>query len=85
MCPIGADGGHFGGGVGKNFHDLRGTAATRLCLAGFDDREISEMIGWSVARVAEVRRKYVDKRLIVRNAVERLIYMNKRTQEEQEL
>ena len=85
MCPIGADGGHFAGGVWKNFHDLRGTAATRLCLAGFDDREISEMIGWSVARVAEVRRKYVDKRLIVRNAVERLIYMNKRTQEEQEL
>ena len=84
MCPISADGEHAGI-VGKNFHDLRGTAATRLCLAGFDDREISEMIGWSVARVAEVRRKYVDKRLIVRNAVERLIYMNKRTQEEQEL
>lgn len=46
--------------VTKRIHDMRGTFATRLALAGVEDREIAGIIGWSMERVAEIRRIYVD-------------------------
>lgn len=46
--------------VGKRLHDLRGTFCTELCLAGLTDETIAGIMGWSVARVADIRRIYVD-------------------------
>lgn len=40
-------------------HDLRGTAATRYALAGFDDEEIAEAMAWDVDSVKRLRRIYV--------------------------
>lgn len=59
-------------GVAKRWHDLRGNAATELALAGIEDREIAEIIGWSVADVAQIRRLYVDRETIISAAVARL-------------
>ena len=47
-------------GVGKHFHDLRGTAATRMFLGGLSPRQIALALGWS-EREAEARlNDYVD-------------------------
>lgn len=56
----------------KHFHDLRGTAATRLCLAGLDDRQVASIIGWSPTRVADIRKRYVDKNAIVQDVISKL-------------
>lgn len=49
------------GGVDERLrtHDLRGTAATRYALAGFDDEEIADAMAWDVASVKRLRRIYV--------------------------
>lgn len=47
-------------GIKKRLHDLRGTAVTRLALAGLDDREIAAIVGWTTDQVAQVRRYYVN-------------------------
>jgi integrase len=57
---------------GKHFHDLRGTAATKLCLVGLNDNEIAAIIGWKPNRVAEIRAKYVDRELIIQGVVDQL-------------
>ncbi|MBV5259056.1 tyrosine-type recombinase/integrase [Synechococcus moorigangaii CMS01] len=57
---------------GKRFHDLRGTAATTLCLAGLDHRELADILGWSEKRVADMRRRYVSREAIILSGVERL-------------
>ena len=44
----------------KHLHDCRGTYATELCLAGVNDRDIADILGWSPMRVATIRRVYVD-------------------------
>lgn len=52
----------------KRLHDLRGTFATKLMtIPGIrlTDREIAEVMGWSVEQVAEIRRRYVDDAAIV--------------------
>lgn len=48
------------------------TAATTLCLAGLDDREVAEILGWSEKRVADMRRRYVSREAIILSGVERL-------------
>ncbi len=47
-------------GITKRLHDIRGTFCTELCLAGLTDETVAGIMGWSVARVAEIRRVYVD-------------------------
>ncbi len=59
-------------GVDKRLHDLRGNAATALCVAGLDDRAVAEIVGWSEKQVAAIRRRYVDRERIVRAAVHQL-------------
>jgi integrase len=44
----------------KHLHDCRGTFATELCLAGLTDVEIAGILGWGAAKVATIRRVYVD-------------------------
>lgn len=57
---------------GKHFHDLRGTAATKLCLVGLNDTEIAAIIGWQPNRVAEIRARYVDRDIIVQGAINQI-------------
>lgn len=59
-------------GVDKRLHDLRGTAATRFCLAGLDDREVALIMGWSEQQVAAIRARYVDRERLIQATVTRL-------------
>lgn len=45
--------------TGLHFHDLRGTAATRLFIAGSPKRDIATIMGWSEAAVDALLTKYV--------------------------
>lgn len=56
----------------KHLHDLRGTFVTHLCRAGLTDRQIADIVAWSEASVAEIRRTYVDDAAIVVAIGERL-------------
>lgn len=52
-------------GVDVNFHDLRGTFATRCMIAGLTDTEIADILGWSPKDVHAIRVKYVDQARVV--------------------
>lgn len=45
--------------TGLHFHDLRGTAATRLFIAGSPKRDIAKIMGWAEAAVDALLTKYV--------------------------
>lgn len=47
-------------GVGKHFHDLRGTACTFMYRGGLDKRAIALALGWSESEVDERINDYVD-------------------------
>lgn len=49
----------------KHLHDVRGTFATRLILAGLADAEVADVMGWSVEQVSGIRRSYVDQSQVV--------------------
>jgi integrase len=51
----------------KHLHDLRGTFVTHLCRVQppLTDEQIAEIVAWSPANVAEIRRIYVDDAAIV--------------------
>ena len=49
----------------KHLHDVRGTFATRLILAGLADAEVAEVMGSSVEQVSGIRRTYVDQSRVV--------------------
>lgn len=57
---------------GKHFHDLRGTAATKLCLVGLNDNQIAAIIGWKPGRVAEIRARYVDREMIIQGVIDQI-------------
>lgn len=59
-------------GVSKHLHDLRGTFATDLMLAGLDDRDIAEIMGWRERDVARIRRIYVNREAHLRAVITRL-------------
>jgi integrase len=58
-------------GFDRRFHDLRGTFITRLCVEGFTDGEIANMIGWTAERVASIRSRYVDRARVALARAER--------------
>jgi integrase len=64
----------------KHFHDLRGTAATKLCLAGLNDNQIAAIIGWKPKRVAEIRARYVHRDMIVQAVIDQLAENKDRTE-----
>jgi integrase len=49
----------------KHLHDVRGTFATKLILAGLTDQEAADIMAWSVDRIAQIRRVYVDEARVV--------------------
>ncbi len=57
---------------GKTLHDVRGTFATKLMHARFEDREIDEILGWETGKSSRIRRKYISRRAVVINAIERM-------------
>lgn len=59
-------------GITKHLHDLRGTFVTRCCIAGLNDREISDIVGWDTKDVAAIRAKYADQARVVIAIGERL-------------
>ena len=61
-------------GFDRRFHDLRGTFATRLMIAGFTDTDIALTMGWTAERIAVIRARYVDR---VRVAKERAKQLRK--------
>lgn len=59
-------------GHDKRFHDLRGTFATNLILAGLDDERIARIMGWSKDRIAEIREFYVSRDAIIADVLNQL-------------
>jgi integrase len=49
----------------KHLHDVRGTYATKLMLAKLTDTEIADIMAWSVDRIAQIRRVYVDQARVI--------------------
>lgn len=49
----------------KHLHDIRGTFATNLILAGATDKDVADAMAWSVERVAGIRRVYVDQARVI--------------------
>jgi len=59
-------------GIDKHFHDLRGTAATKMYLAGLTVREIAVMFTWSETYVEELINRYVKKDELLRDRIRRI-------------
>lgn len=59
-------------GFDRHPHDLRGTFATRLAIAGFSDGEIADALGWTAERVATIRARYVDRTRVAKARARRL-------------
>jgi len=59
-------------GIDKHFHDLRGTAATRMFLAGLTVREISEIFTWSEDQVERLINVYVKKDELLKDRIRRI-------------
>lgn len=59
-------------GIDKHFHDLRGTAATKLYLAGFKPREVAAILAWSEAQVDAIITRYVHRDAVLKDMIRRL-------------
>ena len=59
-------------GDNLNFHDLRGTAATKFYLAGLTEREIAEVMAWDEEYVARIIRRYVGRSAAIQERIKRL-------------
>jgi integrase len=55
-----------------HFHDARGTAATKLFLAEFSEREIAAQLGWAEDRVQRIIDRYVRRDAILRDRIRRM-------------
>jgi integrase len=49
-----------------HFNDLRGTAATKFYIAGFQMREIAETLAWEEATVEKIIRRYVGRQAAIK-------------------
>ena len=59
-------------GIENSMHRLRNNYASLLVKAGFDDSSIAGIMGWTVQDVAELKRIYVHKDIIVAAQVRQL-------------
>lgn len=66
-------------GIDKHFHDLRGTAATRMFLAGLTIREIAEIFTWSEDHVERLINVYVKKDELLLDRIRRIDEAESRT------
>ncbi len=58
--------------IDKHFHDLRGTAATQMYLAGWTLREIGEALAWEEESVERIINRYVRRDAMLRDRIERM-------------
>lgn len=59
-------------GFNLRIHDLRGTFATRLIMAGFTDDQAALVMGWTAKRVAGIRARYVDEERVIIDLAEKM-------------
>lgn len=59
-------------GFDRTIHDLRGTFATRLILAGLTDEQAAMVMGWTAKRIAAIRARYVNEERVIISLTERL-------------
>lgn len=57
---------------GKRWHDLRGTAATRLAKAGLRPEQIALWMGWSPQRIEAMRTIYVSQEAVALDMISRM-------------
>jgi integrase len=62
-----------------HFHDLRGTAATKLYIAGLSIRVIAEILAWSEDQVERIIRRYVGRAAATKEIIRQLNEARKRT------
>jgi integrase len=55
-----------------HFHDLRGTAATKMYMANLTIREIAQILAWSEDRVERLIDRYVKRDEILRDRIRRI-------------
>ncbi|WP_406851461.1 tyrosine-type recombinase/integrase [Brevundimonas sp. BH3] len=65
--------------IDLHFHDLRGTAATRMYMAGLTVREISQMFTWGEDKVERLIDTYVKKDEIMIDRIRRIDALETRT------
>jgi integrase len=58
--------------VDLHFHVLRGTAATKLYVAGPPQRAIAEIMGWEEETVSRIVRRYVSRSAATKEFIRRL-------------
>lgn len=61
-------------GFDRKLHDLRGTFATRLMIAGFTDPQIAAVMGWTAERIGSIRARYVDRERVARAMAEKMSF-----------
>ncbi len=66
-------------GENLNFHDLRGTAATKFYISGLTEREIAEIMAWDEDQVSKIIRRYVSRGAAIKERIQRLNEARKRT------
>lgn len=69
-------------GADLHFHDFRGTAATRMYLAGLSNREIAEATAWDEESVDRIIRRYVTRDALLRDRIAKLDQNARRTETE---
>jgi integrase len=62
-----------------HFHDLRGTAATKLYIAGMTEREIAEIMAWEEESVGKIIRRYVGRSAATKALIRKLNESQRRT------
>lgn len=67
--------------TGLRFHDLRGTAATKLIAAGVGLDDVATILGWSTETVREISRRYVSADAIADAMIARLDRVRRATEE----
>jgi integrase len=65
--------------TGLHFHDLRGTFATRIYLAGLDTETIAQVMGWSVEKVERIMERYIGRNANMQRLVRQISGAKKRT------
>ncbi|MGY4367324.1 transposase [Bradyrhizobium sp. LB1.3] len=54
------------------FNDLRGTAATKFYIAGFNEREIAEALAWEERSVNKIIERYVDRTAAIKARIKKM-------------
>ena len=58
--------------IGRHFHDLRGTYATKLILRGLTDDQVAMIMAWKAKNIAEIRARYVNEERVILDLVQKL-------------